>query len=267
MCLWINPYIPLLLKIYNEAKEKNLLVTRNGRTCLTIDGPAAIVDLSRDEAAAWYKEKLAPLLRDGVEVFKTDYGEGAPDTGDYKNYPSLFMHNLYPYLYNEAVFDVTKEISGKGIVFARSAWAGSQRFPVHWSGDTKCTWEQMRHCLIGGFVGVPSEELYIRWAQFGLFVSHARTHGTTPREPWLFGAEAMNIFKKYTQLRYRFIPYLYSYAHVANKTGAPILRPTVMEFPCDREAALADAQYMLGDGLLVAPVLENGARHKKIYFR
>lgn len=283
LCLWINPYIPLLLKIYNEAKEKNLLVTRNGRTCLTIDGPAAILDLSRDEAAAWYKEKLAPLLRDGVEVFKTDYGEGAPDTGDYKNYPSLFMHNLYPYLYNEAVFDVTEKIRGKGIVFARSAWAGSQRFPVHWSGDTRCTWEQMRHCLIGGlnfamsgfahwshdiggFVGVPSPELFIRWAQFGLFVSHARTHGTTPREPWLFGNEALQIFKKYTQLRYRFIPYLYSYAHAANKTGAPILRPTVMEYPCERGAALADAQYLLGADMLVAPVLENGARKKKVYF-
>lgn len=283
LCLWINPYIPFLFSIYKECKSKGYLVTKKGKTALTIDGPGAIVDFSNPEAVNWYKDKLVPLLKQGVAAFKTDYGEAAPDDGDYKRYPKIMMHNLYPLLYNRAVFEQVQEINKKGIVWARSAWAGSQRYPLHWSGDPKCTWHDLRHCLIGGlnfslsgfaywsndiggFVGKPSKELYIRWLQFGLFVSNARTHGITPREPWVFGETAMRIFKYYTKLRYQLIPYLYTYAHIAYQTGHPILRPMVFEFPEDERTFDLTEQYMLGSELLIAPVMEKGKRKKEVYF-
>lgn len=283
LCLWVNPYLPLFFPIFEEAKAKGYLVKRKRKIALTTDGPAALVNFSDDEATRWYKDKLIPLLKDGVEVFKTDYGEGAPPEADYKKYPSIFMHNLYPFLYNRAVFDAVKELKGKGILWSRSAWAGSQRFPVHWSGDPKCSWHDLRHLLIGGlnfslsgfaywsndiggFVGKPSSELFIRWAEFGLFVSNARLHGMTPREPWVFGKEALKVFKFYVKLRYRLIPYLYTYAHIASQTGHPILRPMVFEFPEDENTHTLKTQYMLGEKLLVAPVLEKGKKEKKVYF-
>lgn len=283
VCLWINPYIPLTFPIYQEAKKNNFLVKKEEKVALATDGPVAVVDFSNNDATNWYKDKLKALLKQGVALFKTDYGESAPDDADYKGYNKIYMHNLYPLLYNKAVFDATKEEHGYGIVWGRSAWAGSQRYPLHWSGDARCTWNELRHCLIGGlnfslsgfsywsndiggFVRKPSDELYIRWFQFGLFVSNPRLHGTTPREPWVFGREALNIFKYYANLRYKLIPYLYSYAHISSKTGHPILRPMLFEFPDDKNTYNLTQQYMLGEKLLIAPVLEKGKITKNVYF-
>jgi len=283
ICLWINPYIPLLLPIFREAKSKGYLVTRRGRPALTTDGPSAVVDFSNDEAVNWYKGKMATLIKQGVKALKTDYGEAAPEDGDYKKYSKDYIHNLYPLLYNRAVYETFEELGEPGVLWTRSAWAGSQKYPVHWSGDSKCTWRDLKHALIGGlnfslsgfaywshdiggFMGMPSRELYIRWAQCGLFVSNARLHGITPREPWVFGEKALEIFKYYAKLRYRLIPYLYTVSYIASKTGYPVLRPMMFEFPIDENAHEVTEQFMLGGDLLVAPVLEKGKRKKKVYF-
>jgi alpha-D-xyloside xylohydrolase len=283
ICLWINPYIPLLLPIFREAKSKGYLITRRGRPALTKDGPSAVVDFSNDEAVNWYKEKTAVLIKQGVKAFKTDYGEAVPEDGEHKKYSKNYIHNLYPLLYNRAVYETFEELGEPGVLWARSAWAGSQRYPVHWSGDSKCTWRDLKHVLIGGlnlslsgfaywshdiggFMGMPSRELYIRWAQCGLFVSNARLHGITPREPWVFGKKALEVFKHYAKLRYRLIPYLYTVSYIASKTGHPVLRPMVFEFPADENVHEVTEQFMLGGDLLVAPVLEKGKRKKKVYF-
>jgi alpha-D-xyloside xylohydrolase len=283
ICLWINPYIPLLLPIFREAKTKGYLVTRRGRPALTKDGPSAVVDFSNGEAVKWYKEKTASLIKQGVKALKTDYGEAVPEDGEYKKYPKNYIHNLYPLLYNQAVYQTFEELGEPGVLWARSAWAGSQRYPVHWSGDPKCNWRDLKHVLIGGlnfslsgfaywshdiggFIGFPSRELYIRWAQFGLFVSNARLHGITPREPWVFGEKALEVFKYYAKLRYRLIPYLYTVSYIASKTGHPVLRPMVFEFPADENAHEVTEQFMLGGDLLIAPVLEKGKRTKTVYF-
>jgi len=129
ICLWINPYIPLLLPIFREAKSKGYLVTRRGRPTLTKDGPSAVVDFSNDEAVNWYKGKTAALLKQGVKALKTDYGEAAPEDGDYKKYSKNYIHNLYPLLYNRAVYETFEELGEPGVLWARSAWAGSQRYP------------------------------------------------------------------------------------------------------------------------------------------
>jgi alpha-D-xyloside xylohydrolase len=190
------------------------------------------------------------------------------------------MHNLYPYLYNEAVYEAVGEVNGpdEAVVWGRSAWTGSQAFPMHWGGDPQTSWNGMSAALrgglsaslsgiafwshdIGGFRGTPSDALYTRWAQFGLLSSNARCHGTTPREPWEFGEDALEIFREYARLRYRLVPYLYTYAEVAADTGLPVVRPLVLEYQDDPTVHRMDTQYLLGEDLLVAPVFtDEGTR-------
>jgi alpha-D-xyloside xylohydrolase len=107
-----------------------------------------------------------------------------------------------------------------------------------------------------GFGGKPSPTLYVRWAQFGLFSPLSRCHGTTPREPWEYGEEALRIFRMYAKLRYRLIPYIYSYAHVTSQTGISIVRPMILEFQDDPNCYDKNLQYMFGEELLVAPIFD-----------
>jgi len=156
-------------------------------------------------------------------------------------------------------------------VWARSSYAGNQRYPVHWAGDPLSKYYSMACSLkaglglslsgfafwnadIGGYKGIPTPDLYVRWAQFSLFCSHVRCHGISSREPWVFGKEALEIFRFYDKLRYRLIPYLYSYAHEASETGLPLMRPLVLEYQEDPNTYTRDLQYLLGKELLVAPV-------------
>ena len=172
----------------------------------------AVIDLSHPEAVSWYQEKLAKLLRMGVGTFTADFGEAAPLTGIYhEKASSLLEHNLYPLRYNKAVADITKEITGNGAIYARSAWAGSQRYPIHWGGDAEITDGAMAGTLrgglslglcgfsfwshfIGGFSQKSPENLYLRWLAFGALTSHSRCHGTPNRgstakgSPKSFGA-------------------------------------------------------------------------------
>jgi alpha-D-xyloside xylohydrolase len=186
---------------------------------------------------------------------------------------------LYPLLYQQAVFEVTKEVHGYGLIWGRSGYAGSQRYPVHWGGDPGCTFDDMAASLrgalswilsgaafasfdMGGFFGVPtlndppSPELYVRWSQMGLLFSHARAHGhNAPREPWAYGEPALSIFRRYAQLRYRLLPYLYAAARRAPE-GVPLVRPLVYDHPSDPATRHIDDQYMLGPDFLVAPMFK-----------
>lgn len=233
----------------------------------------AIIDLTNPEAVEWYKTLMRPVLAQGLDVFKTDFGEDIPIDARFADGRSgAELHNLYPLLYNQTVFEVTQEIKDNGLVWARSGWAGSQRYPLCWSGDSACTWDSLAFTIrgglslglsgipfwsndIGGYRGHPDEILYIRWAQFGLLCSHARCHGESQREPWYFGERALTIFRQFAQLRYRLFPYIYSCAHQATRNGMPVLRAMPLAFPFDPNCANKDFQFMLGPDLLVAPVI------------
>jgi alpha-D-xyloside xylohydrolase len=192
-------------------------------------------------------------------------------TGD-----SAAMHNAYPLLYGRAVWDasVTARGEGEAVLWARAAWAGSQRYPVHWSGDGVARYEDLPCVLramlsfglsgfpfyshdIGGFSGVPDPRLYVRWAQLGFFSSHVRAHGTPPREPWEYGPDAEAIFRRYAELRYRLLPYLWTEAQRCGETSLPLVRPLVLDFQDDPTTWTVDDQYLFGDRLLVAPVLDD----------
>ncbi len=290
LSLWIMPYVPKGSKLFEEGeKSRYFAVEKDGSVydkrlenwedSDVFFKDKGVVDFSNPEAVKWYKEKLRELLGLGVSVFKTDFGESAPrDAFYYGGVSGEEMHNLYPLLYNKAVFEVVREFCGKGVVWGRSGYAGMQRYPVCWSGDPSSDFHTMACTLmgglslglsgvpfwshdIGGYLGEPTPELYVRWAQFGLFCSHSRCHGTTPREPWEFGEEALRIFRDYAKLRYRLLPYIYSCAHVSSRTGWPMVRAMVLEYQEDPNCYDKDTQYMFGESFLVAPVFnEEGER-------
>ena len=284
LSLWESPYVPLDSQMRAEGEQRRfLLKTKDGKGPALVHGfakPSAAVDFTNPDAVEWFKAKNRRLLEMGVAVIKTDFAEDMPDDAvPHDGTSAEQLHNLYPLLYQRAVFEATKEVHGYGLIWGRSGYAGSQRYPVHWGGDPGCTFDDMAASLrgalswilsgaafasfdMGGFFGIPtltdppSPELYVRWSQMGLLFSHARAHGhTAPREPWAYGEPALSIFRKYAQLRYRLLPYLYAAARRA-PDGLPLARPLVYDWPSDPTTHHIDDEYMLGSDLLVAPMFK-----------
>lgn len=242
----------------------------------------AIVDFTNPEATKWYQSKLRHLMEQGVDCFKTDFGERIPTEGVkyYDGSDPELMHNSYTYLYNKAVYDVLAEVKGvdEAILFARSATVGGQQFPVHWGGDCSSNYPSMAESLraglsfgmsafgywshdIAGLEDKPTPDLFKLWTQFGLLSSHSRYHGSNEyKVPWLYGEEAVEVAREFTKLKLSLKPYLLQQIHLTHETGVPMMRAMVLEFPDDPTCEDIDAQYMLGDDLLVAPVFsEDGA--------
>ncbi|MFH0794846.1 MAG: glycoside hydrolase family 31 protein, partial [bacterium] len=293
ICLWENPYVLEHSPEWEEAWPRGFLLKKaDGSPAYCeetvyarwkLKGRAAVpIDFTHPEAIAWFKEKHRPRLREGVAVFKADYGEIVPLSAQAWNGMSgTQLRNIYAYFYIRAVAEVTDEITGTPVVWARSGFAGSQRYPTCWGGDSQTNWESLSGTLraalsmslsgfpywshdVGGFHGQnpPDPELFARWAQFGAMSSNMRFHGTTPREPWMFGAKAEASVKAAIELRYRLAPYLFSVAQEAAATGLPFVRPLLLEFPQSSYAAHCDDQFMLGAALMVAPLLRPGGRRK-----
>ncbi|TYB71113.1 alpha-xylosidase [Nonomuraea sp. PA05] len=278
VCVWINPYIAQRSPLFAEAAGQGFLLRRPGGRVWQWDlwqAGMGLVDFTNPDARRWFQSKLRALLDQGVDAFKTDFGERVPlDVAYFDGSAPERMHNLYTQLYNEAVFEVLEERRGRGeaVLFARSATAGGQRLPVHWGGDSGSTYESMAESLrgglslalsgfsfwshdIGGFEGTPDPGVFKRWVAFGLMSSHSRLHGSSSyRVPWAFDEEAVEVTRLFTRLKLRLMPYLYQAGVHAHETGTPVMRPMAMEFPGDRTAAPLDTQYMLGPDLLVAPV-------------
>lgn len=278
ICCWINPYIAQKSPLFREAMDHHYLLMRDDGRVWQWDlwqAGMGIVDFTNPDAAKWYQNRLRKLLDDGIDCFKTDFGERIPtnvcwhDGSDPEK-----MHNYYTYLYNKCVFDLLKEVKGEGeaVVFSRSATAGSQQFPVHWGGDSTSQYVSMAETLrgglslmdsgfafwshdIGGFEDDGSPDLYKRWLAFGLLSSHSRLHGSgSYRVPWHYDEEASEVCRFFTELKWKLMPYLYSLAAEAHETGLPVMRPMHMVFPDDPSCRYLDQQYMLGERILVSPV-------------
>jgi alpha-D-xyloside xylohydrolase len=283
ICVWINPYIAQRSPLFAEGMENDYLLKKPNGDVWQIDQwqpGMGIVDFTNPAAREWFGDQLRALLEMGVDAFKTDFGERIPTEVMYHNGADpVHMHNYYTYLYNKTVFGVLKERKGRdAIVFARSATAGGQQFPVHWGGDCESTFESMAESLrgglslclsgfgfwshdIGGFEGLPPAEIYKRWVAFGLLSSHSRLHGSgSSRVPWLYDEEAVDVLRFFTKLKCRLMPYLYMHAIEAHRTGIPVMRAMMLEFPDDPTCETLDRQYMLGDSLLVAPVFAADGR-------
>ena len=276
--LWINPYIAQRSPLFAEGMKNGYLLKKpNGDVWQTDKWQAGmgIVDFTNPSARQWYGDKLRALLDMGADCFKSDFGERIPtDVVYWDGSDPAKMHNYYSFLYNKTVFNILRERLGEGeaVLFARSATAGGQRFPVHWGGDCESNFESMAESLrgglslglsgfgfwshdMGGFEGTPPVAVYKRWLAFGLLSSHSRLHGNQSyRVPWLFDEEAVNVLRKFTKLKSCLMPYLFARALEAREKGTPLMRAMLLEFPDDPTCDYLDRQYMLGESLLVAPV-------------
>ena len=279
LCCWINPYIAQASPLFREGMEHGYLLKKTNGDVWQTDlwqAGMGILDVTNPDARAWYCDHLRKILRMGVDCLKTDFGERIPvkDIAYFDGKDPLHMHNYYSFLYNKMVFDLLKEERGEGeaILFARSATAGSQQFPVHWGGDNSASYISMAETLraglsmshsgfgfwshdISGFEQTAPADVYKRWAAFGLLSSHSRLHGSSSyRVPWLFDEESCDVVRKFTRLKCRLMPYLYGAAVEAHEHGTPMMRPMMLEFPDDPACDTLDRQYMMGESLLVAPV-------------
>ncbi|MFF5898903.1 alpha-xylosidase [Streptomyces argenteolus] len=276
--MWINPYIAQKSALFAEGAEQGYLVRRPNGDIWQWDlwqPGMALVDFTNPAARAWYDGKLRALLDQGVDCFKTDFGERIPtDVVWHDGSDPERMHNYYAQIYNRTVFELLEKERGAGeaVLFARSATAGGQQYPVHWGGDCFASFTAMAESLrgglslslsgfgfwshdIGGFEGTPDPAVFKRWLAFGLLSSHSRLHGNVSyRVPWEFGDEAVDVARQFTLLKHRLMPYLYGVAAEAHRTGVPMMRPMLAEFPGDPATRTLDRQYMLGPDLLVAPV-------------
>ncbi len=313
-CLWIHPYLPRGSALYEEGVRLGYFLHSaaaspaappEAQVSYALEAFSgdrlAPIDFTNPAAVAWFQAQLERLLDDGVAVFKSDFGEQAPvDARYHDGRTGLEMHNLYPLLYNKAVFEVTERRFGRGLTWARAGYAGSQRYPLQWGGDSYASLDQMAGQLrgllsygmsgvtfcshdVGGFDyapghfdahpnmalhdtygGEPCEDqdpvVYIRWLQFGVFSSHVRGHGKPPREPWHFGPTAEDIARRYLNLRYRLLPYIYTQAVASARAGLPMVRPMVLMHQSDPTTRQLDRQYLFGDDFLVAPVLRRDGR-------
>ena len=269
--LWQYTYFTPKNELYNEVVKNGFAVKNEGGKLPFED---AVLDMSNPAAVKWYQDKLAGLLKMGVGAIKVDFGEGAPLTGQYASGKTgLYEHNLYPLRYNKAVADITKQITGDSIIWARSAWVGSQRYPLHWGGDAENTNSAMAAELraglsfglsgftywshdVGGFVDRPPRDLYRRWMAFGVLTSHVRAHGAPPREPWEYDASLTDDFRRALNLRYSLMPYIYAQAKDSSAKGFPMLRTLFFEFPHDPTSWMIEDEYMFGSDMLVAPLIE-----------
>jgi alpha-D-xyloside xylohydrolase len=278
--LWQYTYFTPKNALWRELVAGNLAVKDQGGRLATED---AVLDLTNPKAAEWYRGKLATLLRMGVSVIKTDFGEGAPLEGLYASgRTGWYEHNLYPVRYDDVVWKLTKEITGDGIIWGRSAWAGSQRYPLHWGGDAENTNSAMAAELrgglslglsgftfwshdVGGFVNRAPRDLYRRWMAFGALTSHMRTHGAPPREPWGYDDAMVKDWQNGLGLRYSLMPYIYAQAHLSSARGWPMLRTLFFEYPDDPTSWSIEDEYMLGASLLVAPLFADSATSRRVY--
>ncbi len=277
--LWQYPYFSSKNEIYKEAVEKGYVVRNEGGTLPFED---AVLDFSNPEAVKYYQGLIANLLRMGVGAIKVDFGEGAPANGLYASgRTGLYEHNLYPLRYNKTVADITKQITGDSIIWARSAWAGSQRYPLHWGGDAENTNSAMAAELrgglsfglsgftywshdAGGFVDRAPRDLYLRWLAFGALSSHTRAHGAPPREPWEYDEAMVADYRRTIELKYSLMPYIYAQAKDSSAHGYPMLRTLFFEYPEDPTSWFIEDEYMFGSDLLVAPLIEE-ARERNVY--
>ena len=279
--LWQLPYFTPKNPYFQELIDNDMYV-KNGKGGLPYED--VCLDFSNPATVEWYQSKLAGLLELGVGAIKVDFGEAAPLDGIYASGKSgWYEHNLYPLRYNKAVQEITKEVTGDNIMWARSAWAGSQRYPLHWGGDAATTNTGMLGTLraglsfglsgfafwshdMGGFVKSTPEELYCRWIPFGFLTSHTRAHGAPPTEPWLYESERVqNTFRLSAEMKYKLMPYVYAQAKECTEKGLSMTRPLFMEFPNDPASWRVETEYMFGSQILVAPLMETGITEREVY--
>lgn len=306
LSLWMYPYISASARDFFTGetagespsliamKERGFLVrSKDGEPYAFTPGEGDAghsvyaLDFTNPGLVEYIKERVRRLMRMGVGVIKTDFSEEIPeDALFYDGTTGLQSHNRYPLLYARTIYEASREakeeLGEKALLWGRSGYAGSQRYPANWAGDSSAAPNNLNailngglnlalsgvsfwgfdiggfyHCDYSGKRTIPDDDAYIRSVQMGLMSPLSRSHGqATPREPWVFSAEAQDAFRKINRLRYRLLPYLYSVAWETHFTGLPMMRPMLLEYQEDYAVRDINTQYMLGEALLVAPYFD-----------
>lgn len=283
--LWQMPYIAKEAMQCQEAIDNKYIgrpkeASNQSNSNFGVLDYEGTIDFTNPAAVEWYKNMLRELLEMGVACIKTDFGEEIHMDADYYGMDAKLLHNLYPLLYQKAAAEVTEEITGDNIVWARAGWSGCQRYPLHWGGDSSVSWDGLAGSLKGalhlglsgfaywssdipGFHGVPDfmnsilpNDLYVRWTQFSVFGSHMRYHGTSDREPYHFPKVA-KIVRKWWKIRYALIPYIKKFGEETTNSGNPIIKALIFEHPNDNTCWNIDDQYYFGSDILVAPIMNS----------
>lgn len=262
-------------------------------------GASAFPDFTVEEVRLWWEERHRYYTDLGIQGIWNDMNEPAVfnanktmdldvvhgNDGDPKTHREL--HNLYGMLMSMATQQgLKKQLKGeRPFVLTRAGYAGVQKYAATWTGDNRSFWEHLSMAIpmvlnlglsgqpfagsdIGGFSHHTTPELLARWTQAGVFFPYCRNHSVLDsihQEPWAFGSQIEDICRKYIRLRYRLLPYLYTLFYEAHKTGMPVMRPLILEYPHDRNVHNLCDQFMVGSNLLAAPVLRPNSEYRAVY--
>lgn len=274
------------------AKDNDGIVYKNR----VWPGESVYPDFMNSRVRKWWADNQKIIIDTGVSGIWNDMNEPASFNGPLPN-DVIFnedglevthreVHNVYGHMMSKATYEGIKEATNKRpFVITRACFSGTQKYSTVWTGDNQSTWEHLRMSIpmlmnlglsgmsfcgtdVGGFGHDCTGELLSRWVQVGTFTPLFRNHsamGTRDQEPWAFDIETEEINKKYINLRYKLIPYLYDLMWKGESTGAPIIRPLLFEYQYDRNTYEINDEFLCGDSILVAPVLEQGMKQKLVY--
>lgn len=295
--LWIAPWMVKTnppSSIYTFCAENDFLIKdRNGQPYVHPLGNSpgfsgSCFDFTNPAARQWWQDQIERLTRMGIDGFKTDFGEQVPDDAVFfDGHQGFELHNLFPLLYNQATFEAMQR-NTNGVLLARSAWDGSQKYCAFWAGDQSSDFGPATgmpsvivagqnaglsglSCWtsdIGGYFGLPTEEVFARWIAFGAFSPIMQLHGLGCREPWDYSVRILEIYRNFAQLHLDLFPYIFTFAQTASQTGIPLMRAMSLVFPQDERLwnRMAEYQYMFGSQLLVAPVYFGHSTKRWVYF-
>lgn len=286
-------------KIYQEGIEKGYFVKATDGTVYVNEvwpGDAVFPDFGRQKVRQWWAKNCKYLVDLGVSGIWDDMNEPASFRGEipgdvvFHNEEEASthnkMHNVYGHNMAKATYEGLKKYSGKRpFVITRAAYAGTQKFSTVWTGDNQSLWPHVQMMIpqlcnlglsgfsfagtdIGGFGADTTPELLTRWIEGALFSPLYRNHaalGTRSQEPWVFGESTLSIYRKYLKLRYRFIPYLYDEFYRETQTGLPVMRPLVLNYENDPHVYNMNDEYMVGEDILTAPVVQEGQTKRAVY--
>ncbi len=285
--------------VFEEGLEKGYFATdQNGLPCVNTvwPGESLYPDFGNPEVREWWGDNLRFNLDHGVAGIWNDMNEPASFRGELpqdivfhdgdRATTHAEMHNVYGHYMSQATYEGLKKATGKRpFVITRACYAGTQKYSTVWTGDNRSVWLHLRVMVpqlctlglcgisfcgtdIGGFMQDTTPELLTRWIEAACFSPLFRNHcnkGNRYQEPWRFGEETLEIYKKYVKLHYAFIPYMYDLFWKGEKNGLPVMRPLALHYENDRKALRCNSQYMVGDQLMMAPVLDQGAEERMVY--